>query len=63
MSVQQCIDILDYSNWEILKAIKIAKLHKLGADLTTCSNALEANSWNVSKAAQWILQQDEVAHV
>lgn len=49
-----------------MKAIKIARLQKVvaGADLQTCNAALEATSWDVTKAAQWILQHDgEVTQV
>lgn len=49
-----------------MKAIKLVKLQNvvMNADLKTCSNALENSMWDITKAAQWILQQDgEVTQV
>lgn len=64
-ATEQCLQILDFSEWDVLRAIKLAKLQKVvvGADLNICNAALEANSWDVTKAAQWILQQDEIMQV
>lgn len=49
-----------------MKAIKILKLQNVvvTADLNSCSDALENSMWDITKAAQWILQQDgEVTQV
>lgn len=58
---EQCLQALEHSDWELSKAIKIAKLQKkvAGAELAVCSTALEATAWDVNKAAQWIVQQDD----
>lgn len=66
MTSEQCLQALEHSDWDVVKAIKIARLQKVvvGAGLSICSAALEASSWDVTKAAQWILQQDgEVTQV
>lgn len=62
---EQCLNILEFSDWDVLKAIKLAKVQRVvvGAELATCNNALEATSWDITKAAQWILQQDEIMQV
>lgn len=65
ISNENCLQILEFSDWDVLRAIKIAQLQKVvvGADLATCNTALETTSWDVTKAAQWILQQDEILQV
>ncbi|XP_066140981.1 activated Cdc42 kinase-like [Euwallacea fornicatus] len=62
---ERCLQALDQSDWDVMKAIKIVKLQNVvNVDLPTCLNALENSTWDVTKAAQWILQMDgEVAQV
>ncbi|XP_030761391.1 activated Cdc42 kinase-like isoform X2 [Sitophilus oryzae] len=62
---EKCLQALDHSDWDVMKAIKLLKLQNVvSADLTSCQNALENSMWDVTKAAQWILQMDgEVAQV
>ncbi|KAK9737649.1 Protein tyrosine and serine/threonine kinase [Popillia japonica] len=66
ITTEHCLEVLNHIDWEVLKAIKIVKLQKVvpGVQLSTCTNALDNCSWDVTKAAQWILQQDgEVTQV
>lgn len=48
-----------------MKAIKLVKLQNVvKVDLNSCLNALENSMWDVTKAAQWVLQMEgEVAQV
>lgn len=65
-SSEQCLEALDKADWDVMRAIKIVRLRRAvaGVDLDCCTAALEANAWDVAKAAQWILQQDgEVTQV
>lgn len=61
----RCLQALDQSNWEVMKAIKLLKLQNVvNVDLNSCLNALENSMWDVAKAAQWVLQMEgEVAQV
>ncbi|XP_022905181.1 activated Cdc42 kinase-like isoform X2 [Onthophagus taurus] len=66
ISTEQCLEALNHTDWEVLKAIKVIKLQKVvpGAPLGTYTLALDHCSWDITKAAHWILQQDgEVAQV
>ncbi|XP_056634677.1 activated Cdc42 kinase-like isoform X2 [Diorhabda sublineata] len=65
VTTEKCLQALDQSDWDVMKAIKILKLQNVvNADLTTCFDGLEHSSWDITKAAQWILQQDgEVTQV
>ncbi|KAJ8971632.1 hypothetical protein NQ317_015908 [Molorchus minor] len=65
VTTEKCLQALDQSDWDVMKAIKILKLQNVvSADLSTCYNALESSMWDITKAAQWILQQDgEVTQV
>lgn len=56
---------MDQIDWDVMKAIKILKVQNVVvcANLSTCLSALEKSTWDVTKAAQWILQQDEVTQV
>lgn len=65
MTTEKCLEALDQSDWDVMKAIKILKLQNVvSADLKSCSAALEHTTWDITKAAQWILQQDgEVTQV
>ncbi|XP_018319586.1 activated Cdc42 kinase-like [Agrilus planipennis] len=60
ISKEQCLSALEHCDWDVLKAIKLAKVQKIatGSDLTVCHTALCSSSWDVTRAAQWILQQD-----
>lgn len=65
VSAQQCLLALEHSNWDVHKAIKLTKLQNLlkislsvsnpFVDLSTCNGALEANQWDLSRAANWIV--------
>lgn len=66
METEKCLQALDQTDWDVMKAIKILKLQNVvgNADLNTCSDALGNSMWDITKAAQWILQQDgEVTQV
>ncbi|XP_045470337.1 activated Cdc42 kinase-like isoform X2 [Harmonia axyridis] len=65
VSTEKCLEALDHSNWDVMRAIKILKLQNVvSADLRTCYNALENSTWDVAKGAQYILLQDgEVTQV
>ncbi|KAJ8929303.1 hypothetical protein NQ314_018010 [Rhamnusium bicolor] len=65
VTTEKCLQALDQSDWDVMKAIKILKLQNVvNADLNACLNALENSMWDITKAAQWILQQDgEVTQV
>lgn len=66
VTTEKCLEALDQSDWDVMKAIKILKLQNvvMTSDLKLCSNALEHTTWDITKAAQWILQQDgEVTQV
>ncbi|KAL1494662.1 hypothetical protein ABEB36_010228 [Hypothenemus hampei] len=65
ISTERCLQALDQSDWDVMKAIKILKLQNVvNADLTSCLTALENSMWDVTKAAQWVLQMEgEVAQV
>ncbi|CAH1969058.1 unnamed protein product [Acanthoscelides obtectus] len=59
VSTEKCLQALDQSDWDMMKAIKILKLQNVvSADLQACFNALENSMWDITKAAQWMLQQD-----
>lgn len=60
ISKEQCLSALEYCDWEVLKAIKLVKVQRLatGADLAICRSALDDSAWDVTRAAQWILSQD-----
>lgn len=63
ISKEQCLLALEYSNWDVHKAIKLAKLQLLVqktpggpfVDLATCNGALETSQWDLGKAAKWII--------
>uniref|UniRef100_A0AAR5P1S0 non-specific protein-tyrosine kinase n=2 Tax=Dendroctonus ponderosae TaxID=77166 RepID=A0AAR5P1S0_DENPD len=61
----KCLQALDQSDWDVMKAIKIVKLQNVvNVDLTSCLNALENSMWDVTKAAHYVLQlEGEVAQV
>ncbi|XP_023030050.2 activated Cdc42 kinase-like isoform X1 [Leptinotarsa decemlineata] len=65
VTTEKCLQALDQSDWDVMKAIKILKLQNVvSTDLSACFNALENSMWDITKAAQWILQQDgEVTQV
>ncbi|XP_023312279.1 tyrosine-protein kinase PR2 isoform X2 [Anoplophora glabripennis] len=65
VTTEKCLQALDQSDWDVMKAIKILKLQNVvSADLSACFNALENSMWDITRAAQWILQQDgEVTQV
>ncbi|CAG9859645.1 unnamed protein product [Phyllotreta striolata] len=65
VTTEKCLQALDQSDWDVMKAIKILKLQNVvNADLSKCFRGLEHTSWDITKAAQWILQQDgEVTQV
>ncbi|XP_017772694.1 PREDICTED: tyrosine-protein kinase PR2 isoform X2 [Nicrophorus vespilloides] len=65
IDTEQCIQSLEFTNWNVLNAIKLYKLQKIviGAQLNVCNDALEVASWDVSKAAQWLLNQDSEVQV
>lgn len=60
ISKDQCVLALDFCDWNVLKAIKLAKLQHLTkeTDLNACGTALDASLWDVTRAAQWILSQE-----
>ncbi|KAK9879558.1 hypothetical protein WA026_006628 [Henosepilachna vigintioctopunctata] len=59
VTTEKCLEALDHSDWDVMRAIKILKLQNVvSADLRTCYNALENTTWDVAKGAQYILQQD-----
>ncbi|GLV41663.1 Activated Cdc42 kinase-like [Carabus blaptoides fortunei] len=71
VSKQQCLFALEYSSWDVHKAIKLAKLQKLirdtsgdpFIDLATCNSALETSQWDLGRAASWIVavrQEDDI---
>lgn len=63
--MESCLEILEFTDWDVWPAIKIANLQKIvsGANLSVCKSALETTGWDTAKAAQVILQQDEVMQV
>ncbi|XP_050513101.1 activated Cdc42 kinase-like isoform X2 [Diabrotica virgifera virgifera] len=65
VTTEKCLQALDQSDWDVMKAIKTLKLQNVvSADLSICFKGLEHTSWDITKAAQWILQQDgEVTQV
>ncbi|KAF5281236.1 hypothetical protein FQA39_LY05122 [Lamprigera yunnana] len=60
ISKGQCLSALEYCDWDVLKAIKIVKVQRLAteADLSICRSALDDSAWDVTRAAQWIISQD-----
>lgn len=60
ISKEQCLFALEYCDWDVLKAIKVVKVQRLatGADLPLCRSALDQSAWDVTRAAQWILSQE-----
>ncbi|CAG9814390.1 unnamed protein product [Phaedon cochleariae] len=66
VTMEKCLQALDQSDWDVMKAIKILKLQNVvvSEDLANLCDALEHSMWDITKAAQWILQQDgEVTQV
>lgn len=64
ITTEKCLEALDQSDWDVMRAIKILKLQNIvNTDIKTCFNALEVSSWDITKGAQYILQQDDVTQV
>lgn len=74
MLKEQCLFALEYSNWDVHKAIKLARLQKLVrdtpggpfVDLATCNGALETSQWDLGRAASWIVaarQEGDITQV
>ena len=69
VSAECCVAALNISNWDVHQAIKLARLHNLlqatadsvnaNINFLTCNEALEACSWNVARAASWVLAQEQ----
>jgi len=69
VSAECCVAALNISNWDVHQAIKLARLHNLlqatadsvnaNISFLTCNEALEACSWNVARAASWVLAQEQ----
>ncbi|KAJ9589855.1 hypothetical protein L9F63_017010 [Diploptera punctata] len=69
VSAECCIAALNVSNWDVHRAIKVARLHNLlqvsadseivNTDFVSCNEALEACGWDVARAASWVLAQEQ----
>ena len=67
--MDQCIDALSETQWDVHNAIKLIKLGQLLrtglADKQTCKQALMSCQWNVQDAATFLLngQQEQAADI
>ncbi|XP_069700490.1 activated Cdc42 kinase-like isoform X2 [Periplaneta americana] len=69
VSAECCVSALNISNWDVHRAIKLARLHNLlqatadnvdvNIDFAACNEALETCSWDVARAASWVLAQEQ----
>jgi hypothetical protein len=69
VSAECCVAALNISNWDVHRAIKLARLHDLlqatsddvdvNIDFIACTEALEACGWDVAQAASWMLAQEQ----
>ncbi|XP_068084368.1 activated Cdc42 kinase-like [Anabrus simplex] len=66
VSAECCVAALNASDWDVHRAIKLARLHSLlestmdaPNDWDTCNEALESCGWDVGRAAGWVLAQGQ----
>ncbi|PSN56233.1 Tyrosine-protein kinase PR2 [Blattella germanica] len=69
VSAECCVAALNVSNWDVHRAIKLARLHNLlqvsvdsemvSCDFAACNEALESCGWDVARAASWVLAREQ----
>ena len=63
VTVEECVDALSETQWDIHAAIKLVKLGQLLsaalADRQACKRALMSSQWNVDDAAAYLLSQQQ----